>query len=126
MGRTDKHRPRMGFEQYGDTWTWATTSMRTGMRMSMQYHAFQCQPTGQHVSPLYDADQWITRGMVSAAVENHYNQTSGAVSLYTNFGRIRLMTVRLTREPTKRYFRSKDALLGISLSECTNSSRATG
>lgn len=54
--------------------------------------------------------------MVSAAVENHYNKTSGAVSLYTNFGRHKIDDGTAdAANPTKRYFRSKDALLGVSL-----------
>ena len=65
---------------------------------------------------MYDADQWITRGIVSAALENHYGNTSGALSVYSNFGRHKIddgTTDPAT--PTQRYFRSKDALTGVSL-----------
>ena len=116
-GRTDNHRPRMGFEQYGGY-----------LKLGYDFHAhwnayvdanithFNASQPGSTSSPLYDADQWITRGMVSAAVENHYNKTSGAVSLYTNFGRHKIDDGTADPEnPTKRYFRSKDALMGVSL-----------
>ena len=65
---------------------------------------------------MYDADQWITRGVVSAALENHYGNTSGALSVYSNFGRHKIDdgTADPTA-PTQRYFRSKDALTGVSL-----------
>lgn len=116
-GRTDNHRPRMGFEQYGGY-----------LKLGYDFHAhwnayvdanithFNASQPGSTSSPLYDADQWITRGMVSAAVENHYNKTSGAVSLYTNFGRHKIDDGTAdAAKPTKRYFRSKDALMGVSL-----------
>ena len=116
-GRTDNHRPRMGFEQYGGY-------LKLGYDISQYWKAyidadithFNASQPGSTSSPLYDADQWITRGMVSAAVENHYNKTSGAVSLYTNFGRHKIDDGTADPEnPTKRYFRSKDALMGVSL-----------
>ena len=48
---------------------------------------FNASYPGTTDKPLYDADQWITRGVISAAIENHYGRTSGALSVYTNFGR---------------------------------------
>ena len=35
---------------------------------------------------ILDADQSITRGMTSLAVENHYAHTSGAPSIFYNWG----------------------------------------
>ena len=35
---------------------------------------------------MIDADQSITRGMTSVAVENRYERTSGAVSFFYNWG----------------------------------------
>ena len=79
---------------------------------------FNASQPGSTASPLYDADQWITRGMVSAAVENHYGRSNGALSLYTNFGRHKIDDGTADpAKPTQRYFRSKDALMGISLYE---------
>lgn len=115
-GRTDNHRPRMGFEQYGGY-------LKLGYDFNDHWNAyidadithFNASHPGTTTSPLFDADQWITRGVISAALENHYGWTSGAVSSYSNFGRHKIDdgTADPTK-PTARYFRSKDALTGIS------------
>ncbi len=115
-GRTDNHRPRMGFEQYGGY-------LKLGYDFNPHWNAyvdanvthFNASYPGSTSSPLYDADQWITRGVVSAALENHYNKTSGALSVYSNFGRHKIDDGTADpAKPTERYFRSKDALTGIS------------
>lgn len=121
-GRTDNHRPRMGFEQYGGY-------VKLGYDFSHHWNAyvdanlthFNASYPGAVTSPLYDADQWITRGVVSAALENHYGKTSGALSVYSNFGRHKIDdgTTDPTK-PTQRYFRSKDALTGVSVWEHIN------
>ena len=114
--RTDNHRPRMGFEQCGGY-------LKLGYDLSEHWNAyvdadithFDASYPGSTTSPLYDADQWITRGVVSAAVENHYEKTSGALSVYSNFGRHKIDdgTADPTN-PTQRYFRSKDSMTGVS------------
>ncbi len=120
-GRTDNHRPRMGFEQYGGY-------LKLGYDFNEHWNAyvdanithFNASQPGSTTSPLYDADQWITRGVVSAAVENHYGHTSGAVSVYSNFGRHKIDDgTSDASKPTQRYFRSKDALTGISIYQST-------
>lgn len=115
-GRTDNHRPRMGFEQYGGY-------LKLGYDITEHWNAyadadithFNSSYPGAVSSPMYGADQWITRGVVSAAVENHYNRTSGALSVYSNFGRHKIDDGSAdSTTPTLRFFRSKDALTGIS------------
>ena len=115
-GRSDNHRPRMGFEQYGGY-------LKLGYDLTDHWNAyidanvtrFNASYPGTEMSPLYDADQWITRGMVSAAIENHYGRTSGAMGVYSNFGRHKIDDGTADpSKPTQRYFRSKDALTGIS------------
>lgn len=115
-GRTDNHRPRMGFEQYGGY-------LKLGYDFTEHWNAyvdadithFNSSYPGAVSNPLYDADQWITRGVVSAALENHYNRTSGALSFYSNFGRHKIDDGTANpAQPTQRFFRSKDALTGIS------------
>ena len=117
FGRTDNHRPRMGFKQYGGI-------VRLGYEMSnhwrLSFNAnvthFDASHPGTVDSPLYDADQWITRGEMSAAIENHYANTSGAVSAYYNWGRHKIDDGTADpSKPTQRYFRSKDALTGVSV-----------
>lgn len=115
-GRTDNHRPRMGFEQYGGY-------LKLGYDITEHWNTyvdadithFNSSYPGAVSSPMYGADQWITRGVVSAAVENHYNRTSGALSVYSNFGRHKIDDGSADpTTPTQRFFRSKDALTGIS------------
>jgi iron complex outermembrane receptor protein len=115
-GRTDNHRPRMGFEQYGGY-------LKLGYDLNDHWNAyidanlthFNASYPGATDKPMYEADQWITRGVVSAALENHYGNTSGALSVYSNFGRHKIDDGTTNPEqPTARYFRSKDALTGIS------------
>lgn len=114
--RTDNHRPRMGFEQYGGY-------MKLGYDFNYNWNAyvdanlthFNASYPGSTDKPMYDADQWITRGVVSAAIENHYRRTNGALSVYSNFGRHKIDDGSTDpAKPTARYFRSKDALTGIS------------
>ena len=115
-GRTDNHRPRMGFEQYGGY-------MKLGYDLNSHWNTyvdanithFNASYPGAVSNPLYGADQWITRGVVSAALENHYGHTNGALSVYSNFGRHKIDDGTADpAKPTQRYFRSKDALTGIS------------
>ena len=115
-GRTDNHRPRMGFEQYGGM-------LKLGYDLSEHWNAsvdasvthFNASYPGTVDKPMFGADQWITRGVVSAALENHYGKTSGSLSIYSNFGRHKIDDGTADpANPTQRYFRSKDALTGIS------------
>ena len=115
--RTDNHRPRMGLEQFGGY-------LKLGYDISEHWNTyvdanvthFNASYPGATSKPLYDADQWITRGVVSAALENHYGNTSGALSVYSNFGRHKIDDGTTDpAAPTQRYFRSKDALTGVSL-----------
>jgi len=115
-GRSDNHRPRMGFEQYGGY-------LKLGYDFTPNWNAyidadithFNSSYPGSVSSPMYEADQWITRGVVSAALENHYDRTSGGLSVYSNFGRHKIDDGTAKPEsPTQRFFRSKDALTGIS------------
>lgn len=114
--RTDNHRPRMGFEQYGGY-------VKLGYDFTQHWNAyvdadithFNSSYPGSVTTPMFEANQWITRGVVSAAVENHYDRTSGALSVYSNFGRHKIDDGSADpNNPTQRYFRSKDALTGVS------------
>ena len=115
--RTDNHRPRMGFEQYGGY-------VKLGYDMAEHWKAsadvnlthFNASNPGSLAKPLYDADQWITRGTASATVENRYDNTSGAISVYSSFGWHKIDDGTDNPDvPTTRYFRSEDALTGVSL-----------
>lgn len=115
--RSDNHRPSMGFQQYGG-------QLKLGYDFSEHWNGyinanithFDASNPGSTTSPLYDADQWITRGAFSAAVENHYDRTSGAVSVYSSLGWHKIDDgTSDPAKPTQRYFRSEDALTGVSL-----------
>ena len=115
--RSDNHRPNMGFEQNGGY-------VKLGYDISEHWKTyadvnvihFNASNPGSVKEPLYGAEQWITRGVVSAAVENHYEKTSGAISVYSNFGKHKIDDgSNVDTVPTTRYFRSEDALTGISV-----------
>ena len=114
--RTDNHRPNMGFEQYGGHLKLAydfTPNWNAYIDADITH--FSASYPGAEEKPIYGANQWITRGVVSAAVENNYEKTNGALSIFTNFGRHKIDDGSSdAAKPTTRYFRSKDALTGIS------------
>ena len=116
-GRTDNHRPRMGFEQYGGYMNlFYDLSTNWNAYINANLTHFNASYPGSTDKPMFDADQWITRGVVSAAIENHYGRTNGALSVYSNFGRHKIDDGTTNPDqPTARYFRSKDALTGVSL-----------
>lgn len=116
-GRCDNNRPSMGFEQYGGY-------AKLGYDFSPHWTAyadvnvthFNSSYPGSTYEPLLGARQWITRGVASAVVENHYGRTSGAVSVYHNFGRHKINDGYAPGEqPQENYFRSNDALTGFSI-----------
>lgn len=129
-GRSDNHRPRMGFEQYGGylklgygfnrNWTlWADGNVT---------HFNASQP-GTVDAPMYEADQWITRGVATLALCNHFRHTNGRISVYDNFGRHKINDgYGEGAKPQTRFFQSKDALMGVSVyqsAECDGGSRIT-
>lgn len=114
--RSDNHRPRMGFEQYGGY-------LKLGYDFSENWNIwadgnlthFNASQPGTVAKPMYEADQWITRGVATLALENHYKNTNGRISFYDNFGKHKINDgYEEGGEPQKRFFQSKDALLGVS------------
>ena len=115
--RTDNHRPNMGFEQYGgyvklgydltDNWN---------AYMDINLTHFNASNPGTVEQPKLENDQWITRGAASLVIENHYDKTSGALSIYDNFGRHKINDGYNQKggRPQTDLFRSKDAVAGIS------------
>lgn len=115
-GRSDNHRPNMKFEQYGGY-------AKLGYDLSTHWKAsvdadithFNASNPGPESAPLYGSKQWITRGAVSAALDNHYGTTNGSLSVYDNFGRHKINDGTTdAASPQQRYFRSNDALIGVS------------
>lgn len=114
--RTDNHRPNMGFEQYGGY-------LKLGYFFSENWNAYvnanithwNASNPGTTAQPKLENDQWITRSEVSMVIENHYNNTSGALSIYDNFGRHKINDgYEVGKNPQTDLFRSKDAVAGVS------------
>lgn len=115
--RTDGHRPDMGFEQTG---AFAKLGYTLGtawnIRADVDITHFNASQPGSITEPLSDADQRITRGMTSLAVENDYGSTSGAVSLFYNWGRHHINDGHAPDEAPLDYrFNSRDRMAGASL-----------
>ena len=117
--RTDGHRDDMGFEQYGgyaklgyeiaEAWN---------VRADVNVTHFNASQPGPVSAPLADADQRVTRGMTSFALENSYERTSGAVSFFYNWGN---HWINDGYEPTQGEtpldyrFNSRDDMMGLSV-----------
>ena len=121
-GRSDNHRPRMGFEQYGGY-------LKLAYDFNEHWNAFvdgnltrfNASNPGTVDAPIYEGDQWITRAAVALGVENHYDRMSGRISVYDNFGFHKINDgYGEGQQPQKRLFRSKDALAGVSLYQSFN------
>lgn len=115
-GRTDNHRPNMDFDQYG-------AYLRLGYELSPNWQLFgdanvthfDASYPGTTTSPMLEADQWITRGVANLGVTNDHEWTSGRISAYYNFGRHKINDgYAVGAKPQERFFRSKDALSGVS------------
>ncbi len=121
--RTDGHRADMGFEQYGgyaklgyemtDHWN---------VRGDVNVTHFNASYPGPISAPLLDADQRITRGMTSFALENRYEKTSGGFSFFYNWGDHWINDGYTPSEGEGLQddrFLSHDQMLGISLYQST-------
>lgn len=120
--RTDGHRERMQFEQYGgylklqyrfnDNWNIFADGNITH---------FNASNPGSEKNPLFEADQWITRAAAAIGVENHYDKVDGRLSVYDNFGFHKINDgYGLGKKPQTELFRSKDAVAGVNLYETLN------
>ena len=114
--RTDGHRADMGFEQYGGY-------VKFGLDISKAWSAqadlnithFNASNPGETSDPLLDNDQRITRGMTSLALRNEYAKSSGALSVFYNWGRNRIDDgYHPGEEPLDYRFNSRDDMLGVS------------
>ena len=115
--RSDGHRPRRGFEQYGGyaklgyelTKAW-------DIRADINVTHFNAANPGEVTAPLYDARQHITRGMTSLALSNDYDRTSGSLSIFYNWGRHKVNDGHTAEAAPRDYlFNSRDDMMGISL-----------
>ena len=118
--RTDGHRRNLGFEQYGGYAKLGyELSPHWNVRADVNVTHFNASQPGSLSEPLEDADQRVTRGMTSFALENDHERTSGAISFFYNWGD-HWINDGYTADPddnsTPRLYRfiSHDNMLGIS------------
>lgn len=113
--RTDGHRPDMGFEQYGGyAKVGYELSKAWDIRADINLTHFNASNPGATTNPLTDADQRITRGMTSLAVENRYERTSGALSFFYNWGKHWINDgYAAGKQPREYRFNSRDKMLGV-------------
>ena len=121
-GRSDNHRPRMGFEQYGGYLNLGyDINTHWTARLSADVTHFRASHPGTESSPLYEADQYITRGVVNASVNHHFDALDGTLMVYSNFGRHKINDgygpMKNDNLPQTKLFRSNDALTGVSFYE---------
>lgn len=114
--RTDGHRADMGFEQYGG---YAKVAYDFSSFWKIWGDAnithFNASNPGTVSAPYIDNDSRITRGMTSFALENHYENTSGSLSFFYNWGRHNINDgYHPGEEPQTAHFNSKDRMMGIS------------
>ena len=115
--RSDNHRVNMGFEQFGGF-------VKLGYELSNHWNVttdlnlthWNASNPGSVAQPKLENDQWITRGSANLVLENHYERTSGALSIYDNFGRHKINDGYNEKggKPQTDLFRSKDAVAGVS------------
>lgn len=114
--RTDGHRADMRFEQYGG---YAKVAYDFSSFWKIWGDAniihFNASNPGTVSAPYIDNDSRITRGMTSFALENHYENTSGSLSFFYNWGRHNINDgYHPGEEPQTAHFNSKDRMMGIS------------
>lgn len=114
---SDGHRENMDFAQWNGY-------AKVGYQLSHNWNSFvdlnisntESSNPGKETAPLIDNDADITRGMTSLAIENEYQNTSGALKLFYNFGTHRINDGYAEGEQPKAYrFKSSDQMAGISL-----------
>lgn len=117
--RTDGHRDNMQFEQYGGY-------AKLGYRLTDYWSAaadvnvthFNSSTPGAVSAPLVDARQRITRGMASFALRNDYERSSGALSVFYNWGRHHINDGYMPSAGETSQdgrFNSRDNMMGVSL-----------
>lgn len=113
--RSNGHRKRMGFEQYGGY-------AKVGYEFSEHWNLFadvnvthfNASNPGMVSRPIYDNDSKVTRGMTSFSLENSYDKTSGALKFFYNWGHHNINDGYYEGETPKDFlFNSKDQMLGV-------------
>jgi outer membrane cobalamin receptor len=120
--RTDGHRKNMDFDQYNGYAKMAyDLTSNWNLAADVNYTHFNSSNPGSVSSPLIDNDSHITRGMTSASVANRYDNTSGALTFFYNWGRHKINDGYAPgKKPLDYRFKSNDALLGVNWYQTLN------
>ena len=114
---TDGHRPNMAFTQYGG-------AAKLGYEISNHWNMaaffnmthFDASNPGSTSQPILDNDSGITRGAASVAIRNEYENSSGAINIFYNWGLHKINDgYSPGEEPLDYRFNSNDNNFGISL-----------
>lgn len=115
--QSDGHRENMDFRQWNGY-------AKVGYDISQNWKSFadmnisntESSNPGTISAPRIDNDADITRGMASFAVENEYDNSSGAVKLFYNFGKHHINDGYAEGgQPLPQRFNSNDRMTGISI-----------
>lgn len=112
--RTDGHRSNMDFNQFTG-YTKLAYQLSTPWKLSADLNItrFNSSNPGTESSPLIDNDAHITRGMTSASLTNDYRGTSGALTLYYNWGNHKVDDgYSINASPKTYMYRSDDEMWG--------------
>ncbi|MFG6380719.1 MAG: TonB-dependent receptor [Muribaculum sp.] len=115
--RSDNNRDDMDFSQVnGYVKLGYDISKHWSARTDFDITRFSASNPGAVTSPLLDADQSVTRGMVAVAVDNEYGNTSGGASMFFNFGHNHINDGYAPSASPRPYrFISDDNMGGLSL-----------
>ena len=114
--RTDGHRPNSAFEQFGGY-------AKIGYEFSENWKAFadanithfNASNPGPSYAPLLDNDSKITRGLASISLSNTYENTSGTLRLYCDWGHHNIDDgYNLGATPKAYLYKHDDYIAGIS------------
>ena len=109
--RTNGHRDNMNFEQFGGYAKLAyDISKNWNASANVDVTRFKASYPGPENDPLTDADQDITRGTSALFIENNYERTSGAVSVFYSWGDHWINDGYKTPDKTKTYSSPKDTV----------------
>ncbi|MEE3483076.1 MAG: TonB-dependent receptor [Bacteroidales bacterium] len=121
--RTDGHRKKMDFEQYGMfaklnfdiTKNWRVNS-------HVNFTHYNASQPGTMNVPLNEADHEVTEGMTSFNLRNEYEKTSGSIRFFCNFGRFWMnegYTVDPSDDDKRKKYRIdiRNRLMGVSLNQ---------
>lgn len=114
--RSDGHRENMEFEQfngYGKLGYEFNPNWNSYIDMNLS--TTKSSNPGTLMSLIIDNDADVMRGVASAAIQNSYDKTSGAIKLYYNFGKHEINDGYKEGESPKPYrFHSTDQMMGLS------------